>query len=152
MPAPRILFPTLVIAHQHTPYFIEEEGLGLWLSTDDPTLFLQFKPVYFTRDGIHLPSVDKHGRPLADALRQEFITRAHDLGLVYTHPGRGYWTLSETGQLQDEEVIIAFSESPVDREGLASLARFVLEAGNQDAVAYEVEGEVRHLSGENYPS
>lgn len=144
MSFPRILFPTLEIAHHHTPFFIEEEGLGIWLSTDDPVLLTQFPPVYFTRDGIHLPSVDQHGTPLPDTLRQQFLTRAAHLGLTHTHPARGYWTLSETGQLQDEDVIIAFSETPVSHPELLALAQFVLEIGNQDAVAYEMGGEVLH--------
>lgn len=145
MSSPRILFPTLEIAHQHTPFFIEEEGLGIWLSTDDPTLLTQFPPVSFTRDGIHIPSVDKHGTPLPDTLRQQFLTRAVHLGLTQTHPARGYWTLSETGELQDEDVIIAFSETPVDRTYLTALAQFILETGHQDAVAYEMGGEVLHF-------
>lgn len=145
MSSPRILFPTIAIAHHHTPFFIEEKGLGIWLSTDAPALLTQFLPVYFTRDGIHLPSVDKHGNPLPDTLRQQFLTRAAHLGLTQTHPARGYWTLSETGELQDEDVIIAFSETPIDHPELLALAQFVLETGNQDAVAYEVRGEVLHI-------
>lgn len=148
MSSPRVLFPTLEIAHQHTPFFIEEEGLGIWLSTDAPALLTQFPPVFFTRDGIHLPSLDKHGTPLPDTLRQQFIIHAEALGLTQTHPARGYWTLSETGELQDEDVIIAFSETSVDREKLLALAQLVLEKGNQDAVAYEVAGAVLHYKGE----
>ncbi|MFN8458019.1 MAG: hypothetical protein U0401_25765 [Anaerolineae bacterium] len=34
----RILFPSIAIARERTPFFIDEEGVGVWLSTDDPAL------------------------------------------------------------------------------------------------------------------
>lgn len=141
----RILFPSIAAAQERTPFFIDEEGVGVWLSTDDPALLDGIAVIHTSRDALHLPSVEKNGRPLAPGLIAEFISRAKAIGLTDLRPARGYWTLSETGELQAEEVLIACSNRPVGHTQLLELAHFILAVGNQDAVAWEEAGQVRHL-------
>lgn len=142
----RILFTSIAAAQERTPFFIDEEGVGVWLSTDNPTLIAGMTVITTHRDAIHLPSVEKNGLPLAPGLVAEFVRRAKAIGLTDLRPARGYWTLSETGELQAEEVLIACSDRPVGHAHLLELARFILAAGNQDAVAWEEGGQVRHLT------
>lgn len=142
----RILFPSIVAAQERTPFFIDEEGVGVWLSTDDPALLDGMAVIHTSRDAVHLPSVEKTGQAISHGLVTEFIRRAKAIGLTNLRPARGYWTLSETGELQAEEVLIACSNQPVGHTQLLELARFILAAGNQDAVAWEERGQVRHLS------
>lgn len=141
----RILFPSIAAAQARTPFFIDEEGVGVWLSTDDPALLDGMTVIHTSRDAIHLPSVQKNGTPLAPSLIAEFVSRAKAIGLTDFRKARGYWTLSETGELQAEEVLIACSNQPVGHTQLLQLAYFILAAGNQDAVAWEEAGQVRHL-------
>lgn len=117
--------------------------MGIWLSTDRGDLPVSLRRVTVARDAIHLPSVDKDGAPIAASLAEAFLAEARATGLVHLHQARGYWTLSGTGELQAESVRIAFNPAPVDRAALAKLAASVLERGNQDAVAYEIDGTVR---------
>lgn len=144
-PQTRILFPSIAAAQERTPFFIDEEGVGVWLSTDDPALLDGMAVIHTSRDAVHLPSVEKTGRAISRRLLTEFIRRAQAIGLTDFRPARGYWTLSETGELQAEEVLIACSDQPVGHTHLLELARFILGAGNQDAVAWEEAGQVRNL-------
>jgi hypothetical protein len=141
----RILFPSIAAAQARTPFFIDEEGVGVWLSTDDPALIEGMTIIPTRRDAMHLPSVEKTGQAIPKKLLTEFIHRAQAIGLTDFRPARGYWTLSETGDLQAEEVLIACSDQPVGHTHLLELARFILEVGNQDAVAWEEAGQVEHL-------
>ncbi|MFN8458029.1 MAG: hypothetical protein U0401_25815 [Anaerolineae bacterium] len=141
----RILFPSIATAQARTPFFIDEEGVGVWLSTDDPALLDGMTVIPTRRDAIHLPSMEKTGQAIPKKLLTEFIRRAQAIGLTDLRLARGYWTLSETGELQAEEILIAGSDQPVGHTHLLELARFILAAGHQDAVAWEEAGQVRHL-------
>jgi hypothetical protein len=141
----RVLFESVEQARASTPFFIFEEGMGIWLNTTNPHLLAQGQVISLARDAIHIPSLEKSGRPLPAPLAAEFLERAKALGLERVSRARGYWTLSETGELQAEEVLIAWSDTPVAQLRLLELARFILEKGNQDAVAWEEAGEVKHL-------
>lgn len=142
MPPERFLFDSIETARRHSPFFIEEDGLGIWLFSDRTDLPDDLPRLAIGRDAIHLPSVEKSGAPLPDDLILSFLSAARALGLSKTHRARGYWTLSDSGELQDEDVLIAFSDTPVDPNALHTLAVRVLETGKQDAVAYEVGGRV----------
>ncbi len=150
MVTPRIIFPSIEAAKQQTPYFIDEEGVGIWLSTSDTQLLTQSSLVSIIRDAIHIPSVEKTGQILTDSLIAEFVQRANAVGLNRVNKAVGYWTLSETGELQAEAVKIAFSLTPCDRQKLEALAHFILARANQDAVAWEEAGEVKHLYANNH--
>jgi hypothetical protein len=147
MCASRILFSSTTAALLITPFFIDEEDFGIWLGTDDAQLLAAHSTVEVTRDAIHIPSITKNGHPLANELIEEFIRRAHEIGLTRHHQARGYWTLSETQELQVEAVIIASSDTPIEHTALTGLANWISEAGEQDAVAYEIGGVVKHWSG-----
>ena len=149
MSAARIIFPSIEAAKRQTPYFIDEEGVGIWLSTSDAHLLTQTSIVSLMRDAIHIPSVTKTGQILADSLIAKFVQRANAIGLSRVNKAVGYWTLSETGQLQAEAVKIAFSMASCDRQKLEALAHFILVRANQDAVAWEAGGEVKHLYANN---
>lgn len=123
--------------------------MGIWLFSDRDDLPASLPRVTTTRDAIHLPSVDKNGTLLSEELVNDFLAGAWAIGLVQVHRARGYWTLSETGELQDEDVRIAFSAMPVDPAALRALADKVLLRGNQDAVAFEIAGQVLITSGDS---
>ena len=70
---------------------------------------------------------------------------ARRIGLSSANEARGYWTLSGSGELQAEAVIIAFSNGSVNPDALRTLANTILQQANQDAVAYEIDGAVKIL-------
>lgn len=146
--APRFLFSSIAEARRITPFFIEEQGVGIWLSSDRTDLPAHLPVVLSDRDALHLPTVDRVGQALPESLIASFQHAAQEIGLTGTHPARGYWTLSGSGELQVERVWIAFSPEPVDPAALFRLAREVLVRGNQDAVACEIRGTVQVISGD----
>lgn len=146
-PAARVLFESVEAAHLHSPYFIDEDGIGIWLSTDRDDLPPQLPVVHLARDAVHIPSVDQNGRPLAGGLIDSFLAAARQIGLTGKHAARGYWTLSSTGALQIETVWIVFSPDPVDPDRLHALVNDIYTRGNQDAVAYEIRGTVQVFQG-----
>ena len=146
--APRILFKSVEEAQRHTPFFIYEEGMGIWLSTSDARLLANAEVIFVARDAIHIPSVEKTGKALSRSLIDVFVDQARAIGLNEVRRARGYWTLSETGALQSEDVLIAFSTAqaaPSDRSRLIELAHLILRRANQDAVAWEAGGVVKHV-------
>jgi len=144
--APRILFPSVKEAHRHTPFFIDEDGLGIWLSTDRTDLPPGLPVIYLSRNAVHIPSVDQAGRPLPDVLIASFLESARRIGLNETHAARGYWTLSGSGRLQVEHVWIASGSEGVKPADIHALALDILQRGNQDAVACEIAGDVQLVS------
>ncbi|MFN8458020.1 MAG: hypothetical protein U0401_25770 [Anaerolineae bacterium] len=54
-------------------------------------------------------------------------------------------SVREQGDSQAEEITVAGSDQPVSHTRLLELARFILAAGHQDAVAWEEAGRVRRL-------
>lgn len=57
---------------------------------------------------------------------------------------RGLWLLSGSGEIQMEEIWIGCAEQLCEsiREQLPTLAMFVKNIANQDAVAWETRGEL----------
>ncbi len=141
----RLIFDTLEQARAISPYFIAEAGLGIWLGTDDEVLLAAGHVIELERDALHVPSLTRAGAPVALAVRAEAIGLAERIGLRDRHVARGYWTLSGTGQLQEEAVIIAYSAAAIEAARLMGLAEWLLIAADQDAVAFEVRGRVRHV-------
>ena len=139
----RILFDTWEQARAASPFFISEDGVGIWL--DDATGALGGHRIDVVRDALHVPSVTRTGEPLSSAIRAEALDRATRLGLREQHAAIGYWTLSDSGIVQEEAVIIVFSATAVDRLRLRALADWLLVAGEQDAVAIEVAGRVEQV-------
>lgn len=139
---PRVVFESVVEALEASPFFIDEQGIGAWLSTDDQRLLEKGKVILSTRNAIHIPSLEKNGRQIPAVLIETLSQQAQSIGLDKTHTATGYWTLSETGERQTEQVLIAFTEEAVDPEKLRRLAAEIVRAANQDAVAIEVSGRV----------
>jgi len=145
--SPRVVFPSISEAHENTPFFIDEEGMGPWLSTDNPEILAHGTVILVARDALHIPTLQQDGRSIPLELRSEIEARAAAIGLVKTHRAIGYWTLSESGEQQKEDVTIVISSQPVDHVSLRDLAEFVIRAANQDAVAIEISGKVEQIFG-----
>ena len=144
--ATRVVFPGPAAALAATPFFINEKGVGCWLSTEDPEILVQGKVMRSERYALHLPSIDQHGKPLSNAVIKGFLHEARRIGLDQRNRATGYWTLSTTGALQQEAIWILYAATEVPADRLRQLARRVLEEGDQDAVAMEVKGWVDVLS------
>ena len=144
-PHPRIVFASIEAARQATPFFIDEAGVGPWLSTADPALLTQGEVQMSARDALHIPSVEQTGAPIPAAIIEQIRQQAAAIGLKEICPATGYWTLSETGELQAEQVLIACSDSGVSAEALRQLAVTVARLTNQEAVAIEISGQVEQI-------
>ena len=145
IPHPRVVFETVEEALEASPFFIDEQSIGAWLSTDAEHLLAKGKVILSTRNAIHIPSLEKNGRQITPALIETLSQQAQSIGMDNVHTATGYWTLSETGEMQKEQVLIAFTEEAVDPEKLRQLATEIIRAANQDAVAIEVSGRVEQL-------
>jgi hypothetical protein len=141
----RRLFDSLADAQSATSFFISEDGVGIWLGTDEESVLAGGQTVVIRRDALYVPTLTRTGQPVPSIVRAKALERAERLGLRERHAAIGYWTLSETGELQEESVDIVLSREPVDRAALEHLAVWLLEAAEQDAVAYEVSGRVEHV-------
>lgn len=136
-----LLFPSRAAALQATPFFVEEPGRGCWVQTDDISVPAQGTPRHSERYALHIPSQTQTHTPLPQEQIREFEAAARAIGLKHISPATGFWTL-ENGLLQEEALLIAWSEEPVAPEALRSLARRVLIESCQEAVAIEVAGKV----------
>lgn len=143
----RVIFPTIEAARAASPFFIDEHGVGIWLETADPTQLTLGRAIDVVREAIHLPTLTRGGNPVPPKVQTEALARARELGLSEQHPAEGYWTLSTPGDLQHERVTIAFSLVPIAPAPVRALARWLLQAADQDAVAIEVGGRVEHIVG-----
>jgi len=143
--SPRVVFSSISEAGASTPFFIDEEGMGPWLSTANPEILARGTVVMIARDALHLPTLQQDGHPISLELRSEIEARAAAIGLTQSHHAVGYWTLSESGELQKENVTIVISSQPVDRMSLRELAEFIIREANQDAVAIEISGKVEQI-------
>ncbi|HRE30232.1 MAG TPA: hypothetical protein PK954_26560 [Anaerolineales bacterium] len=141
----RIFFDSLDDARAVSPFFIAEEGVGIWLGTDDEELLVGRRTLALARDALHVPSLTRAGQPISLAVRNAALERAERLGLRERHAAIGYWTLSDTRELQEEPVDIVFSREGVDPVELQHLAAWLLVAAEQDAVAFELSGRVVHV-------
>jgi hypothetical protein len=143
--SPRVVFSSIRDARTSTPFFIDEEGVGPWLSTDDPEILARGTVIQVARDALHIPTLQQDGRPIPLELRAEIEARAVAIGLTQTHRAIGYWTLSETGEQQQEAVTIATASQPIDQASLRDLAEFIISTANQEAVALEISGRVEQF-------
>lgn len=139
---PRTVFPSVADALRVTPFFIDEEGVGPWLNTADTTLLNRGTVIMSARNAIHIPSLEQTGRKIRPEVIEEICRRAAAIGLTQIRRATGYWTLSGTGELQSEQVLIAFSHQNVTSGLLRQLASEIVKMANQDAVAIEVSGQV----------
>ncbi|MBK8656493.1 MAG: hypothetical protein IPN20_21855 [Haliscomenobacter sp.] len=143
--AVRVVFADLAAAFAAGPFFIDEEGVGCWLGTDDPGLWTKGEVHSSERYALHLPTVDQHGRALPDEMVARFRQEAGNIGLHRCSKATGYWTLSGTGEVQQERVWILHSETAISEIKLRQLALRILNTCDQDAVAIEWEGRVAVL-------
>jgi hypothetical protein len=59
-----ILFPIPTTAFSATPYFVEEEGVGCWVQSDDPAVSAQGEAFESRRYALHIPSQTREHAPL----------------------------------------------------------------------------------------
>jgi hypothetical protein len=142
----RVIFPDLKTALATSSFFIDEEGTGIWLGTDDKTHLKQGKCIELKRNALHIPSEDKTGKKLSQTLLKDFLSHAKALGLTKLHKATGYWTHSQSQTLQKEAVQIAWTKQSINKPALLELAQRILKEAHQDTVAYELNGAVEHLS------
>lgn len=142
----RVLFPDLTTAQASSPFFIDEEGVGIWLATHDETVLNQGTPFESSRNAIHIPSEDRHAKKLEPSLINGFIEKAQTLGLNHLSYAEGYWTHQDTKLFQKEAVIIVWASHAVAEKALVALAQQILKKANQAAVALELKGVVHHIS------
>lgn len=147
--SPRVVFSSISEARTSTPFFIDEEGVGPWLSTDNPEILSRGTVLLIDRDALHIPTLQQDGHPIPLELRSEIEARATAIGLTQIHHAIGYWTLSESGEQQQENVTIAISSQPIEQVSLRELAKFIIRAANQDAVAIEISGKVEQIFASN---
>lgn len=120
-----------------------EPALGWWTQAGNDE-HLQFGSAFPSRrDALYIPTIQKSGQPVDEGIIQYLKQRARELGLDRLTQAAGIWVLSITGEIQAETVWIAYGDHAVDREKLAELAAAVKNAANQDAVAWEEDGELR---------
>lgn len=144
---PRIVFPSIQAALKASPYFIDEEQVGPWLSSADQDLNA-FGTVFTSmRNAIHIPSLEQTGAMIPESAIADFCQRAASIGLTRISNATGYWTLTSTGALQKESVKIVFSEEFIDPDALRNLGREIIVAANQEAVAIEISGRVEQYFG-----
>lgn len=139
---PRIIFPSIQVALKASPFFIDEEQVGPWLSSSNQELYAFGTVIDSTRNAIHIPSLEQTGVVIPEAVIADYCQQAAAIGLTQLSDAVGYWTLAASGVVQKEKVKIAFSEWLVDLEALRHLAQEIILATNQEAVAIEVAGKV----------
>lgn len=138
----RVVFPGPASARAATPFFIDETGVGSWLSTGDPNILTRGAIRRSKRFALHLPTTDREGNPLVDYILAAFMLEAQRIGLDQRNHATAYRTLPDTGAWRQKDIWILYSENEIPEEPLRQLARRVLEAGDQDAVTIEVRGRV----------
>ena len=146
-PHPRTIFQSVADALQATPFFIDEEGIGPWLSTSDKNLLARGKIAMSTRDAVHIPSLEKNGDQIRTEVINMLCRQAESIGLTEIGVATGYWTLTETGKLQSEPVLITYSNCGLAPGKLRLLASEIARVANQDAIAIEISGKVEHWRG-----
>ncbi|HEY5731894.1 MAG TPA: hypothetical protein VIS72_17745, partial [Anaerolineales bacterium] len=115
---PRIVFRSIEIARKASPFFIDEEGVGPWLSSPDKELYSLGTVITTSRNAIHIPSLEQTGARIPESMIMNFCQRAASIGLGQVRNATGYWTLASSGILQKEEVKIASSHDKIDLDSL----------------------------------
>ncbi len=99
------------------------------------------------RDALYIPTLQKTGEPVATEHVQKLREHANSLGFSNETPASGMWVLSETGEVQIEYIWIIWTTraSQNVRARISNLAKKIKELTNQDAVAYELDGELNFI-------
>ena len=139
---PRIIFPSIEVARQASPFFIDEEEVGPWLSSSDQNLWSKGTVQMSSRNAIHIPSLEPTGEKIPADIIERFCQRAATLGLDQMRLATGYWTLASTGELQVEEIRIVYSEKAFSPIILYQLADEIIRITSQEAIAIEISGRV----------
>jgi len=123
-----------------------EPEIGWWTYSADPLPEIggKFKD---GRDALYIPTLQKSGVPVATEHVQQLRAHARQLGFSNETPASGMWVLSETGEVQIEYIWIIWTEraSQEVRSKIADLASKIKELTNQDAVAYELDGQLNFI-------
>jgi len=125
-----------------------EPALGWWTQAGDENQLHLGSAFASHRDALYIPTIQKTGVPVDEGTVGYLKQRARELGLDRLTQAAGIWVLSTTGEIQAETIWIAYSgngmaSQTVDREKLAELAAVVKNSANQDAVAWEEDGELK---------
>lgn len=123
-----------------------EPEIGWWTySTEDLSeIGSKFKG---GRDALYIPTLQKSGEPVATEHIQKLREHAKSLGFSNETPASGMWVLSETGEVQIEYIWIIWTAraSHDVRARISHLAKKIKLLTNQDAVAYELDGELNFI-------
>ena len=123
-----------------------EPEIGWWTYSADslPEIGPKFKD---GRDALYIPTLQKTGEPVATEHVQSLREHAKNLGFSNETPASGMWVLSETGEVQIEYIWILWGNGLTSkvRKNLASLAEEIKVLTNQDAVAYELGGQLNFV-------
>lgn len=142
---PRIVFQSIETAQRASPFFIDEEGVGPWLSSADRDLHSLGTVFTSSRNAIHIPSLERTGAAIPEPIIMDICQQAASIGLTRLADATGYWTLESSGILQKENVKIAFSEEAINPEAIRHLAGIIILKANQEAVAIEINGLVEQI-------
>lgn len=120
-----------------------EPTVGWWAQVGEESQLHLGVPFAPKRDAIYIPTIQKSGEAVDEGMVAYIKFRAAELGLTTLTQAAGMWILSATQEVQTETVWIAYAEHTVEREALAELAQTIKNAANQDAVAWEENGELK---------
>ena len=120
-----------------------EPTVGWWAQVGDESQIHLGMPFVSKRDAIYIPTIQKTGEAVDEGMVTYLKSRATELGLTTFTQAAGMWVLSVTQEVQTETVWIAYADHSVKSEALSELAMVIKNAANQDAVAWEENGELR---------
>lgn len=91
-----ILFPTLAAALAAATFFIEGEGIGCWVQSDDPAVLAQGEALKSRSYALHIPSQTRERAPLPPGQIEIFKATARAIGLdqVSQLPASGLWKVT----------------------------------------------------------
>ncbi len=120
-----------------------EPTVGWWAQVGEEGQLHLGVPFASKRDAIYIPTIQKSGEAVDEGMVTYLKSRASELGLTTLTQAAGMWVLSATQEVQTETVWIAYADHAVNREALSELAKTIKNAANQDAVAWEENGELK---------
>jgi hypothetical protein len=118
-----------------------EPEIGWWTCSTQP---IEGKNFEGNRDALYIPTLQKTGSRVSESAIENLKKQAQELGFNNLACARGMWILSTTGEPQIEVIWIAWTKSVTAnvREQLPTLASHIKTICNQDAVAWEQNGEL----------
>lgn len=122
-----------------------EPGTGWWSQASEIGHQQHGTPFRSERDAIYIPTLQKTGHPVDEAVVSSLKIQAAALGLTSITQAAGMWVLSDTGQVQTETIWIAYSATPIagdKRPALKALTETTKVLANQDEVAREENGRL----------